>query len=113
MPIHPLAMTKVELIDFLKSLAHLSQILPDDVLASEETPPKKTKKKKTEETISLGRWQTQNVALPTEILSVNDRSILPIHSGTSLSENANEETAVSPLRKQLLKRYHTGHRFHA
>ncbi|HEY9851772.1 MAG TPA: DEAD/DEAH box helicase [Leptolyngbyaceae cyanobacterium] len=94
-PTHPLALSKQELIDFLTSLASVRQALPENVLNSGENPPKKNKKKKEEETISLGRWQTQTVALPTNINSESDRQILPVHSGNLLSENNNEETAGS------------------
>lgn len=102
--LHPLAMTPDELTAYLKSLPHLSGVLPVDALVTEEGSPKKGRgaKRQSQETIAENRnhlsssWRkhSQVLALPTHISEDNQGAILPVHSATEVSETTDERTPL-------------------
>ncbi|MCL1465929.1 DEAD/DEAH box helicase [Argonema galeatum] len=102
-PPHPLAMNPADLIAYLKSLPHLSQVLPDDVFLPDEASSKagktvtkqsrKTKVASSDISLSSRRWQLQTLALPSHIDRGNNEPISPWNSGTALSESTGEETS--------------------
>jgi SNF2 family DNA or RNA helicase len=81
---HPLAMNKQELIAYLPSLEKINKALPTDILNIAKSTAK-TSKKKAEESQN-NRLRVEVLGLPTKI-TANNTILLPLHSGTLLTEN--------------------------